>query len=302
MSEKLQKVLARAGLGSRRAMEKVIADGKVSVNGKIVGLGVRVTSRDKIRVSHRIIKFPPPFSRTSVHELDNQNTRARSAPQESLAPLRGRISVGDSKRQAQLTKRSKRTTLTLKAQRTRILIYSKPDGEICTRNDPEGRATVFSHLPTLRTGRWIAIGRLDINSAGLLLFTNNGELANKLMHPRYQIEREYAVRVLGKVDNDMLKTLREGVKLEDGFASFKQIADAGGTGANHWYRVVICEGRQREVRRLWESQGVKVSRLIRIRYGNVCLPPRLKQGRWQELSGTEVATVFKNISIVQTEQ
>lgn len=168
-------------------------------------------------------------------------------------------------------------------QQTRVLMYHKPVGEICSRADPEGRRSVYDNLPRIPNSRWIAIGRLDFNTSGLLLFTNNGELANRLMHPRHEIEREYAVRVLGEVSPEQLKRLQEGVLLDDGMAKFVTLMDAGGTGANHWYHVSLKEGRNREVRRLWEAIGVQVSRLHRIRYGPVQLPRALKVGRHQEL-------------------
>ena len=235
MSEKLQKVLARAGLGSRRKMETVIAEGRVSLDGKVVGLGERVTEDQIIRVDGRIVKY-------------------KSA--DSVA--------------------------------CRILAYNKPEGEICTRSDEEGRKTVFERLPRLVGARWISIGRLDINTSGLLLFTTDGEFANKMMHPSHEVEREYAVRVFGEVDDAMLNRLREGVELEDGEAKFLDIKGSGGEGINRWFHVVLTEGRTREVRRLWESQGVQVSRLMRVRYGNIILNKKLPQGGWHELNLKEV--------------
>jgi len=233
--EKLQKVLARAGFGSRRELEAWITAGRVSVDGKKAKLGDRVTSKQRIRVDGHPIRFP-----------DKETFKRR------------------------------------------VLLYNKPEGEICTQSDPENRPTVYDHLPRIRPSRWIAIGRLDINSSGLLLFTNDGELANKFMHPSSQIEREYAVRVLGDVDQKLLATLRKGVKLEDGIARFEGIKHAGGEGANQWYHVLLKEGRNREVRRLWESQNIKVSRLIRIRFGQIKLPRDLRQGRWIEIDSSDL--------------
>ena len=235
MSEKLQKILANAGLGSRREIETWIREGRVTVNGKVATLGQRAGERDLIRVDGR------PVERWRL---------AGSA--------------------------------------WRVLAYFKPEGEMTTRSDPEGRPTVFERLPRLRSGRWIAIGRLDLNTSGLLLLTTSGELANRLMHPSSEIEREYAVRVLGEVSPETLARLKSGVLLEDGIARFDEILDAGGRGANHWYHVILREGRNREVRRLWESQGVMVSRLIRVRYGNVQLGRRLRPGRWEELPEEQV--------------
>ncbi|AKH89295.1 23S rRNA pseudouridine(2605) synthase RluB [Edwardsiella tarda] len=232
MSEKLQKVLARAGHGSRREIEALIKEGRVSVDGKLATLGdrVEVTANMKIRVDGRVVSI-----RESEQEI------------------------------------------------CRVLAYYKPEGELCTRRDPEGRPTVFDRLPRLRGSRWIAVGRLDINTSGLLLFTTDGELANRLMHPSREVEREYAVRVFGQVDEDKLRQLSRGVQLEDGPASFKSISFQGGEGLNQWYNVTLTEGRNREVRRLWEAVGVQVSRLIRVRYGDLTLPKGLPRGGWQEL-------------------
>ena len=169
----------------------------------------------------------------------------------------------------------------------RIIIYNKPEGELVTRSDPEGRKTVFTRLPRLEKGRWVAIGRLDINSAGLLIFTTDGELANRLMHPAQQIEREYAVRVMGEVTDELLNELVNGKQLEDGFARFEDIVESGGEGINRWFHVVIMEGRKREVRRLWESVGLKVNRLKRVRFGNVILDSSIKAGQWRDLDKKE---------------
>jgi len=174
-------------------------------------------------------------------------------------------------------------------QDTQVLLYHKPTGEICTRDDPEGRDTVFSRLPKLHHARWISVGRLDINTSGLLLFTNNGELANKLMHPSAAVEREYAVRVMGNVTKEMVRRITKGVRLEDGVARFEHVVDSGGSGSNHWFHVLVKEGRNRLVRRLWESQNVQVSRLIRVRYGSIVLPKSLPRGRVLELSREDVA-------------
>lgn len=244
MSEKLQKLLAHAGLGSRRQLEEWIAAGRVSVNGNVAKLGDRAQPDDKITVDGRLIKLM---------------TEARF--------------------------------------KRRIIIYHKPEGVVSTRADPEGRPTVFEDLPVLRGQRWIAVGRLDLNTSGILLFTNDGELANRLMHPSYEIEREYAVRILGEVDKAMLKRLQQGVELEDGLARFDAIIDAGGTGANHWYHVILKEGRNREVRRIWESQGVKVSRLIRVRYGNVSLPRMLRPGKCQDVPEEQLAPLLTMVGM-----
>ncbi|ELQ5995185.1 23S rRNA pseudouridine(2605) synthase RluB [Cronobacter dublinensis] len=232
MSEKLQKVLARAGHGSRREIEAMIEAGRVSVDGKIATLGdrVEVTPALKIRIDGHLISV-----KESVEQI------------------------------------------------CRVLAYYKPEGELCTRSDPEGRPTVFDRLPKLRGARWIAVGRLDVNTCGLLLFTTDGELANRLMHPSQEVEREYAVRVFGQVDDAKVRELARGVQLEDGPAAFKTIRFSGGEGINQWYNVTLTEGRNREVRRLWEAVGVQVSRLIRVRYGDIPLPKGLPRGGWTEL-------------------
>ncbi len=234
-SEKLQKVLARAGLGSRREMETAIAAGRVQVNGQVATLGDRIETRDRVLFDNR------PVTLRAAEEVPR-----------------------------------------------RVIMYNKPEGELCTRKDPEGRRTVFDRLPRLKGERWIAIGRLDINTSGLLLFTTDGELANRLMHPSTQVEREYAVRVMGEVSKEQVVAMVEGVMLDDGPARFTDVQEFGGEGINTWFHVVIMEGRNREVRRLWESQGLTVSRLKRVRYGNIFLDKRAKAGEWVELSQEEV--------------
>jgi len=235
MSEKLQKVLARAGKGSRREMETFISAGRVSIDGKTAFLGDRIEGTEQIRLDGHTVKL--------------------KAKEDDIC---------------------------------RVIMYNKPEGEMCTRKDPEGRPTVFDRLPPLENSRWVAVGRLDINTSGMLLFTTDGELANRLMHPSQKVEREYAVRVFGEVNEAMLQTLRAGVKLEDGPAKFQKITYKGGEGRNHWFHVVLSEGRNREVRRLWESQEVQVSRLIRVRYGDMEMKRQLPNGGWTELALGEV--------------
>ncbi len=234
--ERLQKVLARAGYGSRRELESWIDDGRISINGKKATLGDQVDSADVIRIDGRVVRLP-------------QHRRIKA----------------------------------------RTILYNKPEGEICSRADPEGRATVFDQLPRLSGARWIAVGRLDINTTGLLLFTTDGELAHRLMHPSSEVPREYAVRVHGNVNDEILTRLSNGVELEDGTAHFESIKEGGGQGANKWFHVVLREGRKREVRRLWESQGVTVTRLIRTRFGPIAMPRHVRPGRWQEVSDAHVA-------------
>jgi 23S rRNA pseudouridine2605 synthase len=234
---KLQKVLAQAGIGSRRDMEDLILDGRITVNGEPAHIGQRISFGDHVKVNGKPIKFriaPPP---------------------------------------------------------PRVIAYHKPAGEVVTNDDPQQRPTVFRRLPRLAQGKWQSVGRLDINTEGLLLFTNSGELANQLMHPRFGVEREYAVRVLGTLVDDQREELLEGVDIDGHEASFRSIEDGGGEGANHWYRVVITEGRNREVRRMFDAVGLTVSRLIRIRYGSVVLPRGLKRGMWVDLDDADVRTI-----------
>jgi 23S rRNA pseudouridine2605 synthase len=231
---KLHKVLAEAGLGSRRDMEELIVAGRVSVNGEPAHIGQRILPSDQVRINGKLIQ----------RKVSNKPPR--------------------------------------------VLIYHKPAGEIVSTSDPEGRATVFDRLPNMKAAKWVAVGRLDFNTEGLLLFTTSGDLANRLMHPRFNIEREYAVRTLGELEEGMRQKLLAGVELEDGVAQFSKIADGGGEGANRWYRVTITEGRNREVRRMFESVGLTVSRLIRTRYGVMTLPHGLKRGRWEELEENAV--------------
>lgn len=178
----------------------------------------------------------------------------------------------------------------------RVLLYHKPEGEIVSRHDPEGRPSVFEKLPRINNGRWIAVGRLDFNSCGLMLFTSSGELANRLMHPSFELEREYAVRILGEPTDEIRALLEAGVQLEDGLAKFNRILDAGGEGANHWYNVTLSEGRNREVRRMFEAVGLQVSRLMRVRYGPVVLPPGLKRGMWRELEDRDVQALTRGLT------
>ena len=241
--ERLQKLMAAAGLGSRRGLEKQIAEGHVLVNGEPAELGRNVTVGDTI-------------------VFDGRSWRVVAEP---------------------VTHRT--------------LIYNKPEGEVTSRSDPEGRPTVFDRLPPVRNGRWVAIGRLDINTTGLLLLTTDGELAHAMMHPSSNVDREYACRIRGQATDEQIQQLKDGVELEDGPASFSDIQEAGGTGENHWYHVTIMEGRNREVRRLWESQGLTVSRLKRVRYGAAFLPKRLRMGQWSELSSKDHEVLRSDIGL-----
>lgn len=243
MSEKIQKILANAGMGSRRQIETWIQEGRITVNGKTASIGDRMTYHDKVCVDNREIKL-----------------------------------------------------IKSKNQKSRVLLYHKPEGEMCTRSDPEGRPTIFERLPLIRNSRWICVGRLDFNTSGLLLITNDGALAHQLMHPSTEIEREYAVRIRGEVTPEILGKLKKGIKLEDGFANFDHVVDAGGSGANHWYHVIVKEGRNRLVRRLWEALGLSVSRLIRIRFGSVYLPAGLKRGKFVEMDTESMIELTQYLS------
>jgi 23S rRNA pseudouridine2605 synthase len=238
-SQKLQKVLAQSGLGSRRAMEEVIKAGKVRVNGEPATLGMRVTTEDMIQVGRRQIKFK------------------------------------------------------VTSRLPRVIVYHKNDGEIVSRDDPQGRRSVFETLPVIRSAKWLAVGRLDFNTGGLLIFTTSGELANRLMHPRFEIEREYAVRLFGTLTPAQIQELKSGVRLSDGEARFEVLEDQGGEGRNRWYRAILKEGRNRVVRRMFEALGLQVSRLMRVRFGIVTLPPRLKRGNWIELKEAEISELLE---------
>ncbi|MCP5277256.1 MAG: pseudouridine synthase [Thiobacillus sp.] len=238
-SEKLHKALATAGLGSRREMELLISEGRISINGMTAKVGDRVKPGDLVKINGKLVR------------------------------------------------------LQWKKQMPRVLLYHKPEGEIVSRDDPEGRPSVFAGLPGIRGGRWVSVGRLDINTEGLLIFTTSGELANRLSHPRYEVEREYAVRILGTLTQEQTDALLQGVELEDGSARLENIVPAGGEGVNQWYHVIILEGRNREVRRIFEHLGLTVSRLIRVRYGPIAMPPRLKRGMREELTEQEVASLMQ---------
>jgi len=242
MSERLQKLIANAGYGSRRWAERLIEQGRVSLNNHDVKLGDKAVLNDKVRIDGKLI---------------------------------------DLKRYAETE--------------TKVLILNKQAGFICSTKDDKGRKSVYDLLP--ENTRWIMVGRLDLNTSGLLLFTNNGELANKLMHPSAQIDREYAVRVLGKVKEEHIKKLTNGVELEDGFAKFHKVTQGGGEGANRWYRVVIREGRKREVRRLWEFLDFKVSRLIRIRFGDIRLPDKLRSNQSEYLKPKQVQALLNSVNL-----
>ena len=237
-TQKLHKVLAQAGLGSRRAMEELIRGGGVTINGVRAEIGARVGDEDVVRIGRRVLR------------------RASAA------------------------------------RRVRVLLYHKPEGEIVSRNDPQRRPSVFEHLPAIHGAKWLAVGRLDFNTCGLLVLTTSGELVNRLSHPRFEVEREYAVRIVGTLDEAQLQRLTQGMALADGSAAFESIADGGGEGSNHWYRVVVKEGRNRIVRRMFEALGLTVSRLMRVRYGLIALPPRVKRQQWLEIDTEEVGRIL----------
>lgn len=242
---KLHKVLADAGIGSRREMEELIVAGRVSVNGEPAHIGQRVAPNDQVRVNGK------PIMRVNT----------KKPP--------------------------------------RVILYHKPAGEIVSHDDPAGRASVFARLPKLRTGKWLSVGRLDLNTEGLLIFTTSGDMANRIMHPRYGTEREYAVRVLGEMDEAQRQSLVDGIELEDGLAAFGALDYLGGDGSNRWYRVTLQEGRNREVRRMFEAVGVTVSRLIRTRFGDVVLPRTLRRGRWEELDGSLVTALMVQLGLLR---
>jgi len=242
---KLHKVLAEAGIGSRREMEELIIAGRVSVNGEPAHIGQRVGANDQVRVNGRLVARP----------------NAKKPP--------------------------------------RVILYHKPAGEIVSHDDPEGRANVFARLPKLKVGKWLSVGRLDLNTEGLLILTTSGEIANRLMHPRYGAEREYAVRVLGELDAGQQQRLVKGIQLDDGEARFGSFEYLGGEGSNRWYRVTLNEGRNREVRRMFEAAGVTVSRLIRTRFGEIVLPRNLRRGRWEELEPTMAQAIMVQLGLLK---
>src|SRR5690606_28389464 len=247
LAPKLHKVLAEAGIGSRREMEELIIAGRVSVNGEPAHIGQRVGPNDQVRVNGRLI----------------------ARPNHKKPP--------------------------------RMILYYKPAGEIVSHDDPEGRANVFARLPKLKIGKWLSVGRLDLNTEGLLILTTSGEISNRLMHPRYGAEREYAVRVLGELDAEQQKRLTDGIELEDGMAKFGVLEPLGGEGSNRWYRVTIQEGRNREVRRMFDAAGVTVSRLIRTRFGEIVLPRNLRRGRWEEVEPSIVQAIMVQLGLLKEE-
>lgn len=245
LQPKLHKVLAEAGIGSRREMEELIIAGRVSVNGEPAHIGQRVGPNDQVRVNGK------PVARVNT----------RKPP--------------------------------------RVILYHKPAGEIVSHDDPEGRASVFARLPKIKVGKWLSVGRLDLNTEGLLILTTSGDLANRLMHPRYGAEREYAVRVLGELGSEQQASLVKGIALDDGMAQFGSLDYLGGEGSNRWYRVTLKEGRNREVRRMFEAAGVVVSRLIRTRFGEIILPSSLRRGRWEELDPNLVSALMVQLGLIR---
>jgi len=232
----------------------------------------------------------------SRREIERQISDGNIRINGQLAKIGDHVKSGD-----KINIGKQRAVISSDVSRIRVLLYNKPEGEICTQKDEEGRPTVFQSIGRLHEGRWISVGRLDINSSGLLLFTNYGELANHLMHPSSEIEREYAVRVNGDVTNETIKNLLKGVDVDGDFLKFDKVVDAGGQGANHWYHVILKEGKNREVRRLWQSQDMRVSRLTRVRYGNLILPRDLKVGKKVELSLTEIKQLFEDVGLIWPE-
>ncbi len=250
MTEKLQKILSRAGIASRRALEEMIDQGRVYVDGKLASIGDRFEANEiTVKIDNKVV----------------------------LSPSSNKVEC-------------------------RVLMYHKPEGELTTLSDPENRPTVFDHIPQPPAGRWIYIGRLDINTSGLLLFTTDGELANALMHPKYEVERVYAARIYGEVSEQQISDLLSGVTLEDGVARFSKILYQGGEGRNSWYHVTLKEGRKREVRRLWEAVGLKVSRLIRIKYAGITLDPNIKTGQFRELTLSEINKLRKTVHLDPIEE
>jgi len=242
--ERIQKALARQGLGSRRQVETWVSEGKIQLNGEVAKLGDHVKPGDTVMYSGRKIIIKSTDSKLP-----------------------------------------------------RVIAYHKPEGQVCSRSDPEGRPTIFENLPGLKHSRWVAIGRLDLNTSGLILLTDEGELANRLMHPSSQIQREYAVRTLGTASDEILRKLTHGVQLEDGLARFEDIVDSGGHGTNHWYHVVLMEGRNREVRRMWEAVGLRVSRLMRVRFGPFILNKSQRPGKTKELTAKQVIELASMVDL-----
>lgn len=244
MSEKLQKVLARAGFGSRREIERWIAEGRLVVDDKVATVGDRITGEERIKLDGKLLSMK-----------------------------------------------------VIQPQSTQVIVYHKDIGTVCSRSDPDFDKTVFDDFPKVRAGRWVLVGRLDINTTGMLLATTDGELANRLMHPKYEIKREYAVRVYGDVKPEMIDNLLKGVELEDGMARFDKIVPQGGEGRNLWFTVTLHEGRNREVRRLWESQGIQVNRLVRNSFGPIHMPRRLRKGGYEQLNESQIKALYTAVQL-----